>query len=116
VDHPVPRAARLAQTLALLALLCSCVGYGLEWYRQRGTCEFGDNSPDTLVVSVLLILLGGGIVGLVALGFAATSSVCHGILASWRALLLAVAAVASAGLLLVFAGGGPGSWFQYCAT
>lgn len=109
-------AARWARTLGLGALACSIVGYGLEWFRQRGTCDSGDNSPDTLGVSLLLILVGGGVVGLIALGFAVAAAVRHGLSATWPAIVVAVAAVASAGLVFAFAGGGPGSWFQYCGS
>lgn len=102
--------------MAAVALACSGVGYGLEWFRQRGTREFGDQDPDTLAVSVLLILIGGGVLGLVALGLAVVGAIRRGVRTSRPAMLLAGSAVASAPLLFVFAGGGPGSWFQYCAT
>lgn len=110
------RGDRVARVLAVVALACAALGYGLEWFRQRGTCEFGDNSPDTLVLSVLLILLGGGVLGIVALGVGIVGSVRHGVRSRRVAILAASAAVVSAALLFAFSGGGPGSWFQYCAT
>jgi hypothetical protein len=108
--------ASRSRTVGLVALVCSVVGYALEWFRQRGTCEFGDKSPDTLGVSLGLILVGGGVVGLIALGLAIAGAVRHGASSTWPAIVVAVAAVASAGLLFTFAAGGPGSWFQYCGT
>ena len=99
-----------------LALAASLVGWVLEAVRQRGTCEFGDQSPDTLVASVLLIVLGAGLGGLAAMITAATGMFRHG----WRArlphMVLGLVAVASAGPLFAFAGAGPSTWFQYCAT
>lgn len=100
----------------LVAALCSGVGYALEWFRQRGTCDGGDASPDTLAVSVLLIVLGGGLVGLVAVALAIVRAVRHGVADAWRSLVLALVAVGSVGPLLLFAGAGPSTWFQYCAT
>jgi len=99
-----------------LAVVASTLGYVLEAVRQRGTCEFGDPSPDTLAASVLLIVLGAGVGGLAAVIAAVTGVVRHG----WRVrlphLVLGLTAVASVAPLFAFAGAGPGSWFQYCAT
>lgn len=98
------------------AIVASALGWALEAVRQRGTCEFGDQSPDTLVASVLLIVLGAGLGGLAAMITAATGMFRHG----WRArlphMVLGLVAVASAGPLFAFAGAGPSTWFQYCAT
>jgi hypothetical protein len=99
-----------------LVFVASVVGYGLEAVRQRGTCEFGDPSPDTLVASVLLIVVGAGFGGLASVVAAVTGIIRHGWPARMPHLVLALLALASVAPMFAFAGAGPGSWFQYCAT
>jgi hypothetical protein len=40
------------------------IGYLLEAIRQRGDCDLGNKSPDTLGISVLLIVVIGGLAGI----------------------------------------------------
>ena len=102
--------------LGVACLLFESVGYALEWFRQRGTCDTGDNTPDTLGISILLIVIGGGLLGLVALVIASVRAVRHGISGQLTALMASVLAVCLVAPLFMFAGAGPGSWFQYCGT
>ena len=99
-----------------LAVVASTLGYVLEAVRQRVTCEFGDPSPDTLVASVLLIVVGAGFGGLASVVAAVTGIIRHGWPVRILHLFLALLALASVAPLFAFAGAGPGSWFQYCAT
>lgn len=103
------------ERLASLACLLGTAGFIFEWCRQRGSCEFGDNSPDTLGLSIIMILLGGSI----GLGVALIDAVAI-LRRGWRGriqpLVLGVLAASLTGILFSAAGDGPGAWFQYCAT
>lgn len=98
------------------AIMAGAVGYLLEAIRQRGTCEFGDASPDTLVISVLLIVFGAGLGGMVATVVAVVGMWRHGWRKRWLHLACGIVALVSIGPVFLFAGAGPSTWFQYCAT
>ena len=102
--------------MGVLCILFEIVGYALEWFRQRGTCDTGDNSPDTLGISIILIVIGGGLLGLAALVIALVRVGKRGFRSQASPLIAASLAVCLVSPLFMFAGGGPGSWFQYCGT
>lgn len=102
--------------VALLGATCGLGGYLLEAIRQRGDCDLGDKSPNTLGISIGLIFLGGGVVGLIALASAIRLIRHDGWRAGRHALVFAIVAVGCVGPVFLFAGAGPGSWFQYCGT
>ena len=102
--------------VALLGATCGLGGYLLEAIRQRGDCDLGDKSPNTLGISIGLIFLGGGVVGLISLVSAIRLIRYNGWCAGRQALVAAVVAVGCVGPVFFFAGAGPGSWFQYCGT
>lgn len=92
-------------------------GYLLEAIRQRGDCDAGDKSPDTLAISIILIVLVGGLSGIIGITMMLVATIRRG----WTttAAELAVPSLISlAGALTIFAvaGDGPSTWFQYCAT
>lgn len=91
-------------------------GYGLEWIRQRGDCDLGDKSPDTLGISIAMIVLVGGLLGLVSLIAALFGVWRHGFASRKWNIVSAVVSILLVGPLFMFAGAGPGSWFQYCGT
>ncbi len=97
---------------ALIAL----AGYLLEWVRQRGDCEFGDKSPDTLAISIIMIVIVGGLGGAVSLVSAVIGSFRHGLAPRKLHLASAIVSLISVVPLFLFAGAGPSTWFQYCAT
>jgi hypothetical protein len=121
----------LARRLGATGCAASLLGYGLELVRQRGTCDSGDPSPDTAALSVLLILLGGGLLGLVGL-VVWSVAVVRGPSPSraareparparwtppgWLTPALPLLSLLSVLPLFAAAGGGPGAWFQYCGT
>lgn len=84
--------------------------------RQRGTCELGDPSPDTLAISVGLILVGGGLLGLVGVGAALVRIVRSRDGRVRLGLVVSVVSVLLGASLFAFASSGPGGWFQYCGT
>ena len=94
------------------------IGYVLELIRQRGTCETGDKSPDTLVISVVLIDFISGLCGLVGLVGTVVPAVRHRWTAdrTIRAAVPALTALAGTLAIFVVAGRGPSTWFQYCGT
>lgn len=102
--------------VALLGATCGLGGYLLEAIRQRGDCDLGDKSPNTLGISIGLIFLGGGVVGLISLVSAIRLIRHDGWRAGRHALVFAIVAVGCVGPVFLFAGAGPGSWFQYCGT
>lgn len=102
--------------LSFLGAACGIGGYLLEAIRQRGDCDLGNKSPNTLGISIGLIFLGGGFVGLIALVSAIRLIRHNGWRAGRHALVFAIVAVGCVGPVFLFAGAGPGSWFQYCGT
>lgn len=99
---------------AVGSLVVSFIGYLLELIRQRGACEHGDPSPDTLVISVYSILIGGGIGGLLVFGFAYRAFRRRHRREDIAPMLVALVAVVMVEPLFLSAGSGPGGWFQYC--
>jgi hypothetical protein len=101
-----------------LGVAAVAVGYLLEGIRQRGDCDAGDKSPDTLVISIVLILLVGGSFG--ALGIIGTLISAFRerwtMTAAMRVAGPAVLSLAGCLAIVVVAGQGPSTWFQYCAT
>lgn len=102
--------------LSFLGAACGLGGYLLEAIRQRGDCDLGDKSPNTLGISIGLIFLGGGVLGLITLVSAIRLIRHNGWRAGRHALVFAFVAVGCVGPVFLFAGAGPGSWFQYCGT
>lgn len=99
----------------MVGTVCIFLGYLLEWIRQRGDCASGDPSPDTLLVSIGLILLGGGLLGLIGVCMALLNSMKrHHVFI--RDLVMPTVAMVGGATLFLFAGSGPGGWFQYCGT
>ena len=106
---------RLPRVAGSLGLVCIAAGYGMELVRQRGTCDTGDPSPDTLVASVLLIFVGGIVLGL--------GGLCVSVYRSLSShhprtldIIMCVASVLGGTSIFLFAESGPGGWFQYCGT
>ena len=99
---------------ALAALSSSAVGYLLEWIRQRGGCEHGDPSPDTLVTSIYLILIGGGLGGLIVVGLGVRALARRHDRTDIAPMLVAIVALVMIEPLFLSADSGPGGWFQYC--
>lgn len=106
----------MARGCGITGIALSTTGWGLEWIRQRGTCELGDKSPDTLVASVSLILLGGGVLGLLGVLACLVGFRSRMIRGNWTTLIVSATSLLSAIPLFFFANSGPGSWFQYCGT
>lgn len=104
---------RLPLTLGAVGCTCVAVGYALEWVRQRGGCESGDPSPNTLAASVSLIFLGGCLLGLVGLCMAVFNAMKRHHIMMLELIVPMMSMFAGASLFL-FAGSGPGDWFQYC--
>ena len=102
--------------LATIGATCGISGYLLEAIRQRGDCDLGDKSPNTLGISIALIFLGGGFLGLISLVSAIRLIPRDGWIECRSALIVAIISVASVGPVFMFAGAGPSSWFQYCGT
>ena len=103
-----------ASVIGLAGSASAAIGWLLEWYRQRGTCELGDQSPDTLAISVALILGAGALCGIIGVVLAVGARRRH---KPWRSsCAIALLSIATVIPLFAFAGRGPGSWFQYCAT
>lgn len=75
----------------------------------------GDPSPNTLAASVALIFLGGCVLGLVGLCLAVLNAMRrHHIM--MLELFVPMASMLAGASLFLFAGSGPGDWFQYCGT
>lgn len=110
--------ARAPRLIGLLGVACVAAGYVLELVRQRGTCDDGDASPDTIGISVVLILFAGGLLGLAAVIGAAVRLVRHRgerAVTPWI-LLPGLLSLAGALSIFVFAGGGPSTLFQHCGS
>lgn len=106
---------RIPLVLGLVGTCSIALGYVLEWIRQRGDCDAGDPSPDTLLLSIALILLGGGLLGFIGVCMAIVNSLKrHHVFI--RDLVLPTISMVGAATLFLFASSGPGGWFQYCAT
>lgn len=106
---------RVPAVIGIVATASVAIGYALEWVRQRGDCDMGDATPNTLPLSVLLILIGGVVLGLVGTCLTLLNSMKrHHVLL--RDLVLPVAAMIGGASIFLFAGSGPGGWFQYCGT
>ncbi len=94
------------------------VGYLLEALRQRGDCDAGDKSPDTLVISIVLIVVVGGLFGVIGI----VGTLIYATRRRWTVATTIQAAlpamISLAGFLAIFlvGGRGPSTWFQYCAT
>lgn len=106
---------RLPLVMGTCGLVSVACGYLMEAVRQRGDCEWGDPSPNTLGISVLMILLGGGAVGIIGVMVALFRSVREDRLLVWDLVLPACSLLAGASLFL-FVNSGPGGWFQYCGS
>jgi hypothetical protein len=95
------------------------IGYLLEAIRQRGDCDLGNKSPDTLGISVLLIVVIGGLAGIAGI-VAALIGARHRRRSDVRylvaGLVLSIASLGGAFAILLVAGHGPSAWFQYCGT
>lgn len=95
------------------------IGYLLEAIRQRGDCDLGNQSPDTLGISILLIVVVGGLAGITGI-VAALVGIRHrrGVQSRYvvAGLVLSVASLGGALAIFLVAGRGPSTWFQYCAT
>ena len=117
MSGPEPR-PRLAHLIGWFGTAAVAVGYLLEAIRQRGDCDTGDRSPDTLVISVVLIVVVGGLCGLVGIVVTLVGAVRHrwSVVAAIREALPSVISLAGCLAIFVVAGGGPSTWFQYCAT
>ena len=112
-----PRPIRVGITVGALGTAAVAIGYLLEAIRQRGTCENGDPSPDTIGLSIVLILFVGGITGLV--GVVASLVARPGPHRTRRrviGLALSLVALAGAAGLFVVGGRDPGDWFQHCGS
>jgi len=92
------------------------IGYILEFIRQRGGCENGDPSPDTLVLSIYLILIGGGVGGMLVLVFGLKRFTRQHSRDDIAPLLIALVTLVMVEPLFFAAEAGPGGWFQYCGT
>lgn len=106
---------RLSLVLGTSGLVSVACGYLMESVRQRGDCELGDPRPDTLVVSVLLIVLGGagaGIIGLMV-EIIRLLKLKH---LRWFPIVVPVCSVLAGASLFLFVNSGPGGWFQYCGN
>ena len=114
-DRPLRRGTT-GVVVGALGLGAVALGYLLEVIRQRGTCDDGNASPDTLGLSVVLILFVGGAAGLVALVAAIVASRAPDRRLPLVGIVLACAALLGAGSIFVFAGGGPGDLFQNCGS
>lgn len=106
---------RLPLTLGAVGCACAVIGYAFEWIRQRGGCETGDASPNTLVLSVVLIFIGGCVLGLVGLSLAVFNAMKRHHIMMLELIMPTVSMFLGASLFL-FAGSGPGDWFQYCGN
>lgn len=102
--------------LATIGATCGISGYLLEAIRQRGDCDLGDKSPNTLGISIALIFIGGGFLGLISLVSAIRLIRRDGWIDGRIALIVAIVSVACVGPVFMFAGAGASSWFQYCGT
>lgn len=102
--------------VAHVGTACALAGYLLEAIRQRGTCDLGNNSPDTLGISLALIFIGAGVLGVSTL-VSTIRLIRH---TGWKhsrpALVASIISIICLGPIFLFAGAGPGSWFQYCGT
>lgn len=107
---------RLPVVLGVLGCLAAVIGYGLEWLRQRGACELGDPAPDTLALSIGLILLGGGILGLSGICVSLISAARHSHRPLRIGLAVSIASFLLGASIFLFVGTGPGDPFQYCGT
>jgi hypothetical protein len=111
-----PTRRRWPVVVGALGTLAVVVGYALEAVRQRGSCDAGDPSPDTLALSVVLILWVGGLAGIAGIVGAVAGGRRAGAGAVVRSMAPAVVSLAGALSLLLFAGGGPATWFQHCGS
>ena len=102
--------------MILLQVGITVVGYLLEFVRQRGDCSNGDPSPDTLVLSIYLILIGGGVGGLLVLVFGVKRFTRRHSRDDIAPLLIALVTLVMVEPLFFAAEAGPGGWFQYCAS
>lgn len=104
------------RTWSLLSFGATIVGYLFEFVRQRGNCANGDPSPDTLVLSIYLILIGGGVGGLLVLVFGVKRFTRRHSRDDIAPLLIALVTLVMVEPLFFAADAGPGGWFQYCAS
>ena len=95
------------------------IGYLLEAIRQRGTCDLGDKSPDTLGISVVLIVFIGGLAGVTGV-IASLIGARHRRRSHLRCIavgfILSIASLGGALAIFLVGGSGPSTWFQYCGT
>lgn len=115
------RGERIGIASGSIGTMAVLIGYLLEAIRQRGDCDLGDKSPNTLGISILLIVAVGGIAGMTGI-VAALIGRLHRRESHDRyrylvaGLVLSIASLGGALAILVVAGSGPSTWFQYCAT
>jgi H+/Cl- antiporter ClcA len=108
----------MAQGIGWIGAASVAVGYLLESIRQRGDCDVGDSSPDTLALSVVLIVLIGGLCGLIGIVGALVGRIRRrwSVAKTIRVALPSVLSLAGSLAIFAVAGSGPSTWFQYCAT
>jgi hypothetical protein len=109
---------RILLVVGWLGVMSVATGYLLEAIRQRGDCDAGDKSPDTLAISIVLIVLVGGLFGVIGIAGALISAFRQRWRLTTTMLVAGPAFFSLAGCLTIFlvAGQGPSMWFQYCAT
>ena len=115
---PVRPGNRALATTGWIGVASVALGYLLELVRQRGTCDAGDQSPDTLAISVVLIVVVGGLCGLGGVVATLVRTRRQGWTATTAIRIGLPAALSLAGSLSIFLASsrGPSTWFQYCAT
>jgi hypothetical protein len=115
------RSERIGIVSGSIGTMSVLIGYLLEAIRQRGDCDLGDKSPNTLGISILLIVAVGGIAGITGIVAALIGGLHRrGSHDRYRylvaGLVLSIASLGGALAIFVVAGSGPSTWFQYCAT
>ena len=113
-DRKGPLHPHSLRWVSLMTLASAGLGYILEFVRQRGNCELGDPSPDTLVLSIYLILIGGGLGGVLILIFGIKRFTRQHSRDDIAPILIALVALVMVEPLFFAADAGPGGWFQYC--
>lgn len=116
--HRERRPPRSLPAIGWVGMVAVTGGYLLEAIRQRGDCDAGDPSPDTLAISVVLIVFVGGLCGVVGVVATLVGARRHrwGATTALRIALPAIVSLAGFLAIFLFAGGGPSTWFQHCGS